>query len=73
MSRRSILADVSRAYVESAQRYQQYADRGDFDRADIYLSEMQLMERDVHVQETSIEWRRVIAERKAREQKAARR
>jgi hypothetical protein len=72
MSRSNVLADISVAYTDSQRRYQQYADRGNHDKADEYLSEMQEMERCIQVHETSTSWRRTIAARIAREQKGSR-
>ena len=67
MSRRSILAEASAAYQESRARHDQYRDRGDHDRADEYLSEMQEMEACLTVIENSIAWRRTIDARHKRE------
>ena len=65
---RTVLSDVTLAYQDSQSRYRQYADRGDFLKADIYLAEMQEMERCVTVTENSTAWRRTISERVNREQ-----
>lgn len=67
MSRRSILADVVDAYGESRARHDQYRGRGDHERADEYLSEMQEMENCLTVIETSTSWRHTIETRRKRE------
>lgn len=66
MSKRTVLADVSAAYVESRDRYDR-AMRRDPDVADEYLSEMQEIESCVQVIEVSTAWRRTIAKRRERE------
>lgn len=67
MTRRSVLADVTAAYSESRTRFEQYADRGEHDRADDYMSEMQEIEACVTVIELSTSWRRTIETRLKRE------
>lgn len=57
MSNRSILKDVALAYLQANERYEQATRRGDFDRADDALSDMQTIERCVSVNETSTAWR----------------
>lgn len=66
MSKRTVLADVSAAYMESRDRYDR-AMRRDPNVADEYLSEMQEIECCVQVVEVSTAWRRTIAKRKDRE------
>jgi hypothetical protein len=62
MSRdRTILGEVTTAYGQFSERYQQAAHRGDYDRADEALSVMQEIERCVAVNETSTSWRNTIA------------
>jgi hypothetical protein len=72
MSRHTVLQDLTMAYHESRVRFEQYADRGQHDRADEYLAEMQEMERCVQVQEVSTSWRRTIEARKRREAEGCR-
>lgn len=67
MSARAILADVASAYIESSMRHEQYRSRGDHDRADDYLAEMQMIEKSVTVVETNTNWRTVIAARRKAE------
>ena len=54
---RTGLYDVSIAYTQAKERYDQYARRGDYDRADEALDDMKRIERCVSVHETSTEWR----------------
>jgi hypothetical protein len=67
MTQRSVLSDVALAYGHSKQNYERAAGRGDFDRADEAMSEMQEIERCVHVHETSTSWRSTISARLKRE------
>lgn len=67
MSQRTILGDVSLAYGQFNERFQRAASRGDFERADEALSVMQEIERCVSVNETSMSWRKTIANLIARE------
>lgn len=67
MTHRTILGDVVEAYAECKARHEQYRGRGQHDRADDYLDEMKLIERSITLVETNTTWRRVIAERRARE------
>lgn len=64
---RTILADVTAAYTESRQRFERHAHKGQHDQADIYMSEMQEIERCVHINEISTSWRRTIGARWKRE------
>jgi hypothetical protein len=57
---RTILCDVTLAYGQFSDRYQQAMRRGDFERADDAMSVMQEIERCVTVNETSTSWRRTI-------------
>jgi hypothetical protein len=57
MNGRSVLEDVAMAYVHSRQSYDRAASRGDTERADQALSEMQEIERCVTLHETSTSWR----------------
>lgn len=57
MSARSLLGDVSIAYFHARQRFEQSSNRGDVDRADEALADMQIIERCVTVHESSTEWR----------------
>ena len=58
---RTILADVTLAYGQFRERYEQGMRRGDYDRADEAMSVMQEIERCVAVNEISVAWRKTIA------------
>lgn len=67
MSARTILCDVTLAYGQFRERYDQAMHRGDYDRADNAMSVMQEIERCVSVNETSTAWRKTIADIRKRE------
>lgn len=62
--RHSILADVTLAYGHSRDRYERAMGRGDQDRADDAMSEMQQIENSITVIETNTEWRAVLERRR---------
>lgn len=68
MNRRSVLEDVAMAYVQSRQSYDRAAGRGDTERADQALSEMQEIERCVTVHENSTSWRTIRGRREGWQQ-----
>lgn len=63
MGRRSVLEDVAVAYVGARQNYDRAAGRGDIERADQALSEMQEIERCISIHETSTSWRTIRGRR----------
>lgn len=56
---RTILRDIAVAYFYALQSYEQHSSRGDVDRTDEALSQMQQIERCVSVRENSTAWRNV--------------
>lgn len=65
MTGRKVLEDVASAYMASRQSYDRAARRGDTERADQALSEMQEIERCVTVKENSTSWRAMRGRREA--------
>jgi hypothetical protein len=59
--RHSILADVALAYGHSRDRYVRAMGRGDTDRADDAMSEMQQIENSITVVETNTAWRAMLS------------
>lgn len=57
MARANILADVAQAYQHRRDRYEAARYRGDTDRADQALAEMQQIEQCITVIETNTSWR----------------
>lgn len=68
MTGRKVLEDVASAYMASRQSYDRAAGRGDTERADQALSEMQEIERCVTVQENSTSWRTIRGRREGWQQ-----
>lgn len=62
--RHSTLAEVAGAYSESRNRYELAQHRGDTERADQALADMQEIERCVTVVENNIAWRATLASRR---------
>ena len=64
MARHTIPADVALAYSHSRERYERAQYRGDTDRADQALAEMQQIENSITVIETNTSWRAMLAARR---------
>jgi len=64
VARANILADVAAAYSSSRQKYERARYRGDTDRADEAMAEMQQIEHCITVVETNTSWRAALTARR---------
>jgi hypothetical protein len=53
----TLLREVSSRYERSRRMYEQAQARGDTDRADEHFSDMQVIEKSIHVTEVNSAWR----------------